>query len=148
MALTDCDVAFVEKERIDDITRSTPALTRAFWRATLIDEAILRQWLISAGGRDAYRAIAHLICELHFRMQLIGLACDGRFELPLTQDIIADAIGMTAIHANRVLQRLRGNGLVVMANGEIYIPDVPQLWKASGFDPSYFHLQARNEPAR
>jgi CRP-like cAMP-binding protein len=148
MAITDCDVAFIEKERIDDITRSTSTLTRAFWRATLIDEAILRQWLVNSGRRDAYQAIAHLMCELHLRMRIVGLASNDRLELPLTQEIIADAIGATSVHVNRMLQRLRADGLIVIGNGELRIPDVQKLRRTSGFDPSYLHLEARTEPVR
>lgn len=87
-------MGYVGKAAIDAITRSTPALTRAFWRATLVDEAILRQWLVNVGRKEAYAAIAHLLCELHQRLQIVGLVEGDSFELPLTQQDLADATGI------------------------------------------------------
>lgn len=90
VAITRCQVAFVETAKIDRITRSTPVLTRALWRSTLVDEAILRQWLVNAGRRNATDAVAHLLSELHLRMNLVGLAEGGRLQLPLTQEEIGE----------------------------------------------------------
>lgn len=146
-AITDCEVAFVAREKIEAITRSTPALIRAFLRSTLIDEAVLRQWLVNAGRRDAYQAIGHLLCELHARMRLVGLAPSDRLSLPLTQDELADATGLTPIHVNRVLQRLRHEQLVTLVRRELHIPDVGRLRAACDFSADYLHLEARIEMA-
>jgi CRP-like cAMP-binding protein len=140
LAITDCQVAQVAPRKIHEITRSTPALTRALWRSTLVDEAILRQWLVNGGRKDALQTIAHLFCELRRRLQLTGVATDNRFELPLTQEEMGDATGLTAVHVNRTLVRLRDNGLVTLVGGVLDILDVHGLERACGFDPSYLHL--------
>lgn len=143
LAVTDCKVAFARKGAIDDITRSTPALTRAFWRSTLVDEAVLRQWLVSVGRRDAKATLAHLLCELHVRLQLVGLAEDGDLQLPLTQTELADATGLTAVHVNRTLRALRQDGLI--AEGpSIRLRDIAGLREAGDFNPQYLHLRTPN----
>lgn len=153
VALTDCRVAYIEQAAIDEITRSTPILTRALWRATLVDEAVLRQWLVNAGRRNAFDAVAHLLCELHLRMKLVGLAEGDKLELPVTQEELADATGMTPVHINRTLQRLRKDGLIELGSGTLYVPDVRALRRSCDFDSAYLHLrpgvthEPRAEPA-
>lgn len=141
LAITRCQVAFVETAKIDRITRSTPVLTRAMRRSTLVDEAILRQWLVNAGRRNATDAVAHLLSELHLRMNLVGLAESGRLQLPLTQEEIADCTGLTSVHVNRVIGQLRDAGLLAIHGGMLDIPDVAALQRASGFDQGYLHLR-------
>lgn len=138
--LTDCRVGFIEPAEMNEITRSTPVLTRAFWRSTLVDEAILRRWLVTAGRSDAKEAIAHLLCELHARLQLIGLTNEGSFALPVTQEEIGDATGLTSVHVNRMLGGLRGRGLIELERDQLQISDIAALRRASGFDPNYLHL--------
>lgn len=140
LALTDCQVAFVPPDQIDEIGRSTPALTRAFWRSTLIDEAILRRWLVKGGRSDAFEAIGHLIGELYVRARLVGLTEDHTVELPVTQEEIGDATGLTPVHVNRVLKRLRESGIATVTHGRLAIQDVEALHRQTGFDPSYLHL--------
>jgi CRP-like cAMP-binding protein len=139
IALTDCRVAYIEQARIDEVTRSTPVLTRALWRATLVDEAILRQWLVNGGRRNALEAVAHLLSELHLRMKLVGLAEDDKLELPVTQEELADATGLTPVHINRTLQRLRKEGLIELSGGTLFVPDVQALRRACDFDSAYLH---------
>ena len=93
IALTDCQVAFVAEQKIDEIGRSTPALTRAFWRSTLIDEAILRRWLVQSGRGDAFTTVGHLIGELYVRARLVGLTEDHTLQLPVTQEEIVNRAG-------------------------------------------------------
>jgi len=139
LALTDCEVAFTA-EQINEITTSTPTLLRAFWRSTLIDEAILRRWLVKGGRSDAFQIIGHLMYELCVRAQLIGLTTDHSFHLPITQEEIGDATGLTPVHVNRVLKRLRDMGLAAMKRGTLEIADIEVLRRESGFDPNYLHL--------
>ena len=145
MAITDCKVAYVANEDIDRITRSSATLARAFWRATLVDEAVLRQWLVNSGRRVAVEAIAHLLCELHLRAQLVGLESRDRFNLPLTQEDLADATGLTTVHVNRMLQELRKQGLIEMDRGQLFIPHVAALRRACNFEDDYFHLKMSDE---
>lgn len=142
VAITDCRVGLVSKEAMDRITRSTPALELAFWRSTLVDAAISRQWLVSSGRRSAYQNIAHLLCELHARLRLIGLADNDRFIMPLTQAEVGDAAGLTPVHVNRMLRDLREQGVIEMTGSSIHIPNVEALRRQAGFNPTYLHLHA------
>lgn len=146
LAITDCKVAFVQKHAIEEVTRSTVALTRAFWRSTLVDEAILRQWLVCVGRRNAKAALAHLLCELHVRLQLVGLADNGDLHLPLTQTELADATGLTAVHVNRTLRALRQDGLID-EGPSIRLRDIAGLREAGDFNPQYLHLRTPNVTA-
>jgi CRP-like cAMP-binding protein len=144
-ALTAARIAFIAHDAIVALPLERPRLARALWWATLVDEAILRDWIVNIGRRDAYAGIAHLICELHARLRNVGLADDGRFALPLTQDVIADALGLTSVHVNRILQRLRSEDLIVLRGGTLDIIDPPGLRRTAGFDEAYLHAQSRGD---
>ena len=120
-----------------------PAVARAFWWATLVDEAVLRSWIVNIGRRDAYQSIGHLMCELYLRLKNVGLTDDHRFELPLTQEEIGDALGLTPVHVNRVLQRMRSEELISFSHGALAIHDYRKLEKASGFNANYLHIERR-----
>lgn len=144
VALTDCHVAYVEPAKINEIALSTPALTRAFWRSSLIDEAILRRWLVKGGRSAALAAVGHLLCELHVRARLVGLTDDHSLALPVTQLDLADATGLTGVHMNRTLKMLREAGLATFARGELVIHDVHALRKMTEFDANYLHLSVHD----
>ena len=141
--LTKAKVAYVPRRRIEEIVER-PTLAKAFWWATLVDEAVLRAWIVNIGRRDAFEAIGHLMCELYVRLRNVGLTDDHSFELPLTQEEIADALGLTPVHVNRVLQRLRADGLISLKSGSLEILDHARLQKASGFNPNYLHVERRS----
>ncbi|MGZ8285842.1 MAG: Crp/Fnr family transcriptional regulator [Allosphingosinicella sp.] len=143
--LTRSRVAFIPRGKMDALTER-PSLAKAFWWATLVDEAVLRNWIVSIGRRDAYEAIGHLICELYVRMKNVGLVVDHRYDLPLTQEEIGDALGLTAVHVNRVLQRLRSEDLISFRRGLLIIHDYQRLEKASGFNANYLHIERQEKP--
>lgn len=144
-AITDCQIAYADKRDIDAVIMSTPVLKRALWRSTLLDEAILRRWIVNNSSGDARTTIAHLFCELHLRMRAVGLVHgDAEFALPLTQEELADATGMTTVHANRTLKKLTAEGLVQVGGGRIAIPDVNALRRTCGFNPNYLHMLCEN----
>ncbi|MEP9402721.1 Crp/Fnr family transcriptional regulator [Sphingomonas sp. VNH70] len=143
VALTDCDYACIPSDALDACAAERPSLARAFWRATLVDEAILREWVVNVGRRDATQAVAHLLCELHLRARMAGLAHGDVFDLPVTQDDLADATGMTPVHMNRTLQKLRGDGLIELAHRQLTVLDLAGLRAQAGFDPAYLHLRDR-----
>jgi CRP-like cAMP-binding protein len=140
--LTRAKVAYIPRSKMDALTER-PSLVKAFWWATLVDEAVLRAWIVNVGRRDAFGAIGHLMCELYVRMKNIGLASDHVFELPLTQEELGDALGLTPVHVNRVLQRMRSDDLISFKGGWLTIHDYRALEKASGFNPNYLHIQPR-----
>lgn len=139
VAIGQVEVAFVPAETMEDVPLERPNVLRALWRATLIDEAVMRAWIANIGRRVAIERIAHLFCELHARLALIGLVTDGQFALPVTQEDIADAMGLTSVHVNRVLKVLRTQDLVRVTDGELEILDVAALRELCGFDATYLH---------
>jgi CRP-like cAMP-binding protein len=143
VALTRCRVAYIASADLDQITSRQSGLTKALWWATLVDEGVLREWILNVGRRNAFERIGHLLCEMHARMKMVGLVRGDRLALPLTQDEIGDATGLTAVHVNRTLQRLRSEGLIEVASGMLYLPDVDRLREATGFNSNYLHPRRR-----
>ncbi|HEX8217337.1 MAG TPA: Crp/Fnr family transcriptional regulator [Allosphingosinicella sp.] len=135
-------VAFIRRSEMEALA-ARPGIARAFWWATLVDEAVLRAWIVNVGRRDAYEAIGHLMCELYVRLHNVGLAMDFQYELPLTQEEIADALGLTPVHVNRVLQRMRSEGLITLQRTALEILDYRRLEKAAGFNANYLHIEER-----
>ena len=144
VALTDCRLAYIDPAALDRATAENSRLARALWWSTLVDESVLRNWVVNVGRRDAYERIAHLLCELHARMKLVGLVTEeDELDLPLTQEEIADATGLTAVHTNRMLQLLRKQGLIALSSGRLHVLRVSALQKTAGFDPGYLHIARR-----
>lgn len=119
---------------------SRPALARAMWWATLVDEATLREWLVNLGLREATQRVAHLICEIHLRMKSVGLVDGHSFSLPITQVELADTMGITPVHMNRALQALRERKLITFKSKHLVILEPEKMYAFSGFDPNYLHL--------
>ena len=136
-------VAAINPEQILEVMDKHPRIERALWWATLVDEAVLREWLVNIGQRDAYTRVSHLFCELWLRMRSVGLADEGRFSLPLTQEELGDTMGMTAVHMNRTLQRMRAEGLISFEHKQLTIHDPHRLMKAAEFEPNYLHFERR-----
>ena len=143
VALTTCSVARINQAQIAELTSENSRIVRAMWWSTLVDQSILRVWILNVGRRDAFERVSHLLCELHFRMKRVGLVDNNRLSLPLTQDELADATGLTPVHMNRMLQRLRGQGLIELGHGTLTLLDVAALQEAAGFDASYLHVTRR-----
>ncbi|GEO19324.1 Crp/Fnr family transcriptional regulator [Microvirga aerophila] len=141
--LSQCQVVKIPRPRILALMER-PAIARAFWWAALVDEATLREWLINVGVRTAEQRVAHLLCELLLRLETVGLTNGDTYELPITQAELADTVGLTAVHVNRVLQRLRGDGLITLKGKNLVILDVARLKALSGFNPNYLHLSDQN----
>ena len=121
-----------------------PHQARALWWATLVDEATLREWLVNVGARDAHARVAHLLCELLLRLRTVGLTNGDKYELPISQVELADTVGLSTVHVNRVLQRLRSLDLITLKGGHLVILDVAKLNEFAGFNPNYLHLAAGN----
>jgi CRP-like cAMP-binding protein len=134
-------LAFISHATIRDLVRRCPRIADAFWRDTLIDAAVFREWMVGLGRRDAYERIAHLLCELFVRLKAVGLTSGHAYKLPLTQAELGDALGLSTVHVNRTLQQLRGDGLIQTQGGMVLVQDWERLKQAGQFDETYLHLR-------
>jgi CRP-like cAMP-binding protein len=142
--ITPCEVGFIRHEDVRDLVRRFPRIGDAFWRDTLVDAAIFRAWMVGIGRREAYGRIAHLLCEVMVKLRAVGLADGQRCELPITQTELGDALGLSTVHVNRVLQELRGNDLITLRGGSLTVLDWGGLTNAGEFDPAYLHLDPKH----
>jgi CRP-like cAMP-binding protein len=138
-ALGRARVAFIPIDLMAEVAER-PSLARALRWATLVDEAVLRAWLANMGRRNAHDRVAHLVCELHARLLSIGEGRGDSFDMPLTQEDLGDALGLTPVHINRVLRSFRERGLMTFLNRTIIIQDVEGMKREAAFDPHYLHL--------
>jgi len=134
-----CRLAFIQHEHLRALLREQPRLVDLFWRDTLIDGSIFREWMLGIGRRDARTRLAHFFCEMFARLEAVGRTDGGRAPLPLTQTEIADALGLSTVHINRVLQELRRDGLVAWEDAVLTVLDPAGLAQAGEFDPVYLH---------
>jgi len=139
-------VAFIPHVSLRVLTARFPGLLHTFWRDTLIDAAIFREWLIGVGRRTAHERIAHLICEMLLRFRGVGLAPDDTFKIPATQGDIADALGLSTVHVNRVLQDLRRDKLIAWSNYTVSILKWEELQRQGLFDATYLHQAHHGAP--
>ena len=139
--LTPVTLARVPSQAIRDLTASGPALAEALWWQTLIAIDIQREWTVSLGRRNAVERLAHLFCEVAARLAEVGLSDLSTCELPLTQADLADALGLSTVHINRVMQELRSSGLVALRNKRLTIHDREGLMDLAMFDPVYLHTR-------
>jgi CRP-like cAMP-binding protein len=142
-ALTPVRLAFVPHDRLRRITEDHPHLARLLWFSTLMDASIHREHILSVGRRTALSRIAHLLCELYLRLEVVGLAAAGRFHLPLIQADLADVTGLTSVHVNRMLKSLRDEALLTFRGGEVTIHDWERLQQIAEFNPDYLYLERR-----
>lgn len=144
-ALSACRIGLMSRRIIAEITDTRPQISRAMWWATLVDEGILREWLVGMGRRPADTRIAHLFCELQARLAAVGLDDGGAMDLPVNQVELADTVGLTPVHVNRVIQRLREEGLIQLDGRRLTLLDLKALQAFAGFDPNYLHLDANSK---
>lgn len=139
-ALTRCQLALVPITAIIDLADRHPRVARAMWVDTLVDGSIYREWVLNVGRRDARARVAHLLCEFARRLEVAGLANKDGYELPMTQEQLADATGLTAVHVNRTLKALEKDGHVKRNRRFVGIPDWERLRDIAGFNELYLHL--------
>jgi CRP-like cAMP-binding protein len=125
-----CKIGFVQHDAVRALLRAFPRLGDALWRTTLIDAAMVREWMLNTGRRDAYARMAHLV----------GLAPDRSCEMPMIQPELADALGITPVHVNRTIRELKEAGLITLRSRRLTVHDWEGLKSAAEFDPGYLHL--------
>src|SRR3954447_11132290 len=145
--LTTGKVAMIPREDILRISVERPMVGRAMWIDTLVEGSIFREWIANVGRRDARTRIAHLLCEFSLRLRVAGLGRDTDYELPMTQEELGDATGLTPVHVNRTIKALEAEGLIKRANPRfVHIGDWRKLADAGDFDSNYLHMP-KDEPA-
>ncbi len=138
-SLTDAVITEVPKQRIDEIFQAFPRLASAILWAMSRDEAMVVEHLVSLGRRSAIEGLAHLFLELGQRLALVDLVSGSGFACPLNQYVLADALGITAVHVNRVLRQLREQGLVTVKANQVIIHDLDGLRELAGYDSTYLN---------
>ena len=142
LMLTPGKVAMIPRDEILRLTLERPRIGHAMWIDTLVDASIFREWIANIGRRDARTRVAHLLCEFAVRLRLAGLGRESYYELPMTQEQLADATGLTSVHINRTLKVLEQEGLIARPNPRaICIGDWRKMAEVGDFDSNYLHLR-------
>src|SRR4051794_26591688 len=144
--LTAGEIAMIPVEAMREIAFSHPAVGMAMWYETLVEGSIFREWVLNIGRRDARTRIAHLLCEFAIRLEVADLGEHTTYELPITQEQLADAVALTSVHVNRTLMKLEQEGLITRTKRVISIVDWKALVKVADFEPRYLHLNRPADP--
>lgn len=140
-ALTDAQIVFVPHKNLWDATCRHPNLAIAFWRDGMAQSAILAKWVGNLGRKNATARVAHLICEMGLRAEAANLGTRSNFELPMTQEQLADAVGITSVHVNRTLQLLRRDAGLTVKRPRVGVEDWNHLAQLAEFDPDFLQLR-------
>ena len=133
-------VAFIPHSHLHSLLGSSASLTHVFWRETLTDGAVFREWVATLGARSALSRVAHLFCELRARLEVVGLTRNNIFEIPFTQKSLADACGLSVVHVNRMIRELRSRGLIEWEKREVMLLNRGELEAVAEFNPDYLHI--------
>ena len=140
--LTTGNVALIPAKAVQDIAYDHPAIGRAMLLDTLVDGSIFREWIANVGRRDARCRLAHLLCELAVRLQATGENGTRDYCVPMSQEQLADATGLTPVHINRVMQSLRSDGLISTDKRSVTIENWAGLTATGDFNTAYLHPEA------
>ena len=139
IAVVPSTLGFISHTSMRALTRANPNVAEVLWRDTLIDSAIFREWIVNVGQRPAASRLAHTVVELRKRLAITGRATGDTFDMPLTQEQISEALGITPVHANRIIRQLRDDGIVDINRGRVAVLDEAKLAELAQFDDRYLH---------
>lgn len=139
--LTSGRVADISRHALQDLALTHAAVGAGIMQMTAVEASILREWVVNLGRRDARARIAHILCEFAVRLQARGLNAKAGIELPMTQEQLADAAGLTPVHVNRVLKEMERDGLISRRRRQIAFADWRALQEAGDFSRRYLHLE-------
>jgi len=140
-AVVNSEIALIQHSELLNLMAERPAVQALIWRSALVQSSLYREWLMRNSRLPADGAMAHLFCEMYIRSNVSGLVEQNSCEMPLTQEMLADALGLTGVHVNRTLQQLRETGMVDHKNGRLFVHDSRKLAAFADFDPHYLHLR-------
>jgi CRP-like cAMP-binding protein len=138
--LTRGEVAFISRSHVQAIVHERPAVAHAVLVATLVEASIFREWVLNVGRRNSRSRLAHVLCEFAIRLDAAGLADELGYELPMTQEQLADALGLTPVHVNRTLKALEAEGLIKRSKRNVSFPNWERMREAADFNQRYLHL--------
>lgn len=144
LALTDCTTVSLAHPRLELLIDSDPDLTKVLWLETLVDGAIGREWIFSLGAQSAKARLARFLCEMYCRLEVVERAADDSFRLPLTQVQVSDALGLSAVHVNRVVSEMRNEGLIAWSGQRVRLRQWRELASLAEFDGAYLELPPRS----
>ncbi len=145
--LTDASLSVFSPDLVAEMYRKHPKLAAAFAWFSAREEAIIAERATGLGQRTAFERMAHMLLELLKRLEVVALANDNKFELPVTQEILADTLGLSLVHANRTMRKLRESGLIEIEGQHIFLRDVRALADVADFDDLYLYLQRMSKQA-
>ena len=138
--ITPVSIADLSRDFFDEMSAGHPRIVTAFWWESLVNAAVQREWTMNLGQRTALERMAHLLCEIFFRLRIAGLTREDSCDFPLTQADLADATGLSKVHVNRTLQELRSAGLIVLKGKMLVVPSLERLMNAGLFNANYLHM--------
>ena len=138
--LTRGHLAMIPRAEIQRVAQSSAAIGHAILVNILVDASIFREWILNVGRRDAKSRLAHVLCELAVRLDAHGLTDDMGYHLPMTQAELADALGLTPVHLNRVIRALETDGLINRSKRDISFPNWERMRDMADFNERYLHL--------
>lgn len=142
--LTRAEVAMLSRSDIHALARLRPAVGHAIMTSTLVEASIFREWVLNVGRRSARQRLAHVLCEWAIRLEAQGLAEQYGYDLPMTQEQLADTLGLTPVHVNRTIKALEAEGLIVRDKRRITFPDWKRLREVGDFNQRYLHLEPQH----
>lgn len=141
-SITSACIVSVAVSNIKELVRQHPNIAEALWRDGLIDASMLREQVLNVGRRRGLQRVAHMLCEFITRRRAADPLAPDAFELPMTQEQIGDAVGLTSVHVNRMLRTLRDDGVIVQEGRSVRVADWPRLIKIGDFYAHYLHRAA------
>jgi CRP-like cAMP-binding protein len=139
--MTEATIALIPREHIVQLAFTHPRVGLAMWHDTLVDGSIFREWLANVGRRSARAGLAHVLCEVGTRLEALDMGRRDDFELPMTQEQLADVLGLTPVHVNRTLKELEAEGLFIRDQRRVRVPDWARLEKVGDFNDAYLHMR-------
>jgi len=140
MPMSGATVAIIPREAAVNLFQDHPAIFLAVFSSVLVDAAIAREWLLNQSRRASKARVAHFLCEHSARMTARGLCKSSVIDLGITQDQLADVLGLTAVHINRTLSALKTAGLITRNGRYFEIRDALALQDVGEFNPSYLYM--------
>lgn len=139
--ITPVTIAEISRATFEELMLAHPRITQALWWESLVSAAVQREWTVNLGQRNAFERMAHLFCELFLRLEMVGLTKGDSCDMPLTQNDLGEAMGLSTVHVNRTLQELRAAKLVMLKDRTLTILNMDVLRHVALFNDNYLHLR-------